>query len=57
MLILLGVGYGWLIFVLVAVLAFRDVLGATVLSLSQQARTALSILVTGVLHFAYFDNG
>lgn len=45
-----GVGYGWLIFVLVAVLAFRDVLGAKVFPLSQQAGTALSILVTG----AYF---
>ena len=54
---LFGVGYEWLIFVLVAALAVRDVLGATVFPLSQQAGTALSILVTGVLYFAYFDNG
>lgn len=50
---LFGVGYGWLIFVLVAVLAFRDVLGATVFPLSQQAGTALSLIVTGVVYFGY----
>ena len=49
-----GVGYGWLIFVLVAVLAFRDVLGATVFPLSQQAGTAASIVFTGIVYFAYY---
>lgn len=51
---LFGVGYGWLIFVLVAVLAFRDVLGAKVFPLSQQAGTAISIVLTGIVYFAYF---
>ena len=53
---LFGVGYGWLIFVLVAALAFRDVLGATVFPLSQQAGTALAILATGIVYFAYLQN-
>ena len=51
---LFGVGYGWLIFVLVAVLAFRDVLGATVFPLSQQAGTAASMVFTGIVYFAYY---
>jgi hypothetical protein len=50
------VGFGWLIFVLVATLALRDVLSATVFPLSQQAGTALSILATGIVYFAYFVN-
>lgn len=49
-----GVSYGWLIFVLVAFLAFRDVLGATVFPLSQQAGTALSIVFTSIVYFVYF---
>ncbi len=51
-----GGGYGWLIFVFVAALALRDVLSATVFPLSQQAGTALSILATGIVYFAYFLN-
>jgi hypothetical protein len=51
-----GVGYGWLIFVLVAALALRDVLSATVFPLSQQAGTALSILATGIVYFGLFLN-
>jgi hypothetical protein len=51
-----GIGYGWLIFVLVAALALREVLSATVFPLSQQAGTALSILATGIVYFAYFLN-
>jgi hypothetical protein len=51
---LFGVGHGWLIFILVAVLAFRDVLGATVFPLSQQAGTAASIVFTGIVYFAYY---
>lgn len=52
-----GLGYGWLIFALVAALAFRDVLGATMFPLSQQAGTALAILATGIVYFLYFING
>jgi hypothetical protein len=54
---LFGIGYGWLIFVLVAALALRDVFGATVFPLSQQAGAAISIIVTGAVYFAYFLNG
>jgi hypothetical protein len=49
-----GVGYGWLIFVLVAALALRDVFGATVFPRSQQSGTVISIIVTAVVYFAYF---
>lgn len=51
---LFGVGYGWLIFVLVAALAVGDVLGAKVFPFSQQAGTALSIVLTGIVYFACF---
>lgn len=49
-----GVSYGWLIFVLVAALALRDVLGATVFPLSQQTGAALSIVISAITYFAYF---
>jgi hypothetical protein len=52
-----GTGFGWLIFALVAALALRDVFGATVFPLSQQSGTVISIIVTGVVYFAYFLNG
>jgi hypothetical protein len=52
-----GIVYGWLVFVLVAALALRDVFGATVFPLSQQLGTAISIIVTGVVYFVYFLNG
>ena len=52
-----GVGYGWLIFVLVAALALRDVLGATVFPLSQQAGTTLSIGISAMAYLAYFLKG
>jgi hypothetical protein len=51
---LFGIGYGWLIFVLVAALALRDVFGATVFPLSQQSGTVISIIVTAAVYFAYF---
>jgi hypothetical protein len=54
---LFGIGYGWLIFVLVAALALRDVFGATVFPLSQQSGTGISIIFTAVVYFAYFLNG
>jgi hypothetical protein len=52
-----GVAYGWLIFILVAALALRDVFGASLFPLSQQSGTVISIIVTGVVYFAYFLNG
>jgi len=52
-----GVGYGWLIFVLVAVHILSDVFSAKVFPLSQQAGAAISIIVTGAVYFAYFLNG
>lgn len=52
-----GVSYGLLIFGLVAALAFLDVLGAKMFPLSQQLGTALSILLTGGVYFAYFLRG
>jgi hypothetical protein len=49
-----GIGFGWLIFALVAALALRDVFGATVFPLSQQSGTVISIIVTAAVYFAYF---
>jgi hypothetical protein len=49
-----GIGFGWLIFALVAALALRDVFGATLFPLSQQSGTVISIVVTGVVYFGYF---
>ncbi len=50
---LFGVSYGWLIFLIVAVQALSDVFSARISPFAQQSGTILSIVVTGLMYFAF----
>ena len=50
---LFGVIYGWLIFLILAVQALSDVFNAKISPFAQQSGTILSIVVTGVVYFAF----
>lgn len=50
---LFGVSYGWLIFLIVAVQALADVFSAKIAPFAQQSGTILSVVVTGIVYFAF----
>ena len=50
---LFGISYGWLIFLIVAVQALSDVFGAKISPFAQQSGTILSVVVTGLVYFAF----